>query len=250
VSTTDANRGFQKIYAADGKSLLSDGWWDPKELLGVLNRCIGDETGNFWAGKRVLDIGANSCGLSVEIARRGASLVCVEPDVRAIDRFNQVRPQLAPERLEIEVNQGTLKDALGWKKTFDAVLFLGLLYHFKYPQYIINSLATIPSRALFISTQCTAGDGLSMVNRLQEMPARMRATMTELTGWHLTRNLLKRMLEDAGYKNVREGSDPSMTFANKPTHITNSTYMFAERQDLVSRSSDDNADEFLKYYPR
>jgi SAM-dependent methyltransferase len=246
---SDITRGFQKIYANDGKTIIQDGWWDPISIMSILNNCIGDIEPNFWNGKKVIDIGSNTCGLSVEIARKGAKVTAVEPDQRAIGRFREALPSLSQENLQIELKENTLKDVLSWEKSYDVILFLGLLYHFKYPQFIINALSTIPHRWLFISTQCTSKSGLVQVNRLEEMPERMRVNMSEMTGWHLSRPLLFQMLHDAGWTNIREGSDPKLHFSNKPQSITNSTYLIAERTAPI-RAQSDALEELYKFYPR
>jgi SAM-dependent methyltransferase len=249
INEVDSNRGFQKIYAADGISLLSEGWWDPKKILATLDQSIGYGDPDFWRGKRVIDIGANSCGLSIEIARRGAKVVAIEPDSRATDRYRMATAALAPEGLELEVRDGVLEDVVSARESCDIILFLGLLYHFKYPHFIIQSLASLPHRWLLLSTQCTDKAGLVQVNRLEEMPERMRMTMTGMTGWHLSRELLTQSLMDAGYRSVREGSDPKIHFKNKPRDVTNSTYVCAEREHSDGGPRD-VISELYKYYPR
>ncbi len=229
--------------------MLSEGWWDPKKIMETLDKSIGHNDAGFWRGKRVIDIGANSCGLSIEIARRGASVLAIEPDMRATDRYHLVKGALESEGLNLEVRNGVLEDLVRSPEDCDVILFLGLLYHFKYPHFIIKTLASIPHLWLLLSTQCTDQHGLVQVNRLQEMPERMRITMTEMTGWHLSRELLTQSLIDAGYQRVSEGSDPKYHFKNKPKEITNSTYICAKR-DIYDSGSKDIMGELFKYYPR
>jgi len=245
----DASRGFQKIYSKDGSRVISDGWWDPKKILSVLDLAIGDGASEFWQGKRVIDIGANSCGLSVEMARRGAHVLAIEPDAHAITRYRAVAEELAQENLALEIRPGTLEDVVKAKMSSDVVLFLGLLYHFKYPQFIVQRLASLQHKYLFISTQCTQRTGLVQVNRLEEMPERFRATMTAMTGWHLSRDLFMQTLVDAGYQNVREGSDARFNFTNTPRELTNSTYMLGTRIESTPCDSDELT-ELYRYYPR
>lgn len=248
----EETRGFQKIYSRDGSSLLVDGWWDPKVILSILERSIGTNNQDFWRGKKVIDIGANTCGLSVKIARRGGNVVAIEPDIRATNRYQRIVKDIEPEGLNIEVRNGVLEDVIRSQESCDIILFLGLLYHFKYPHFIIRSLASLSHRWLFLSTQCTDKTGLIQVNRLQEMPERMRATMKGMTGWHLSRELLFQSLVEAGYNNIQEGSDPLIHFWNKPAnekHITNTTYVCAERDSSDGGAKDIYGDMF-KYYPR
>lgn len=245
----DKDRGFQRIYSQDGESLIQEGWWDPKLILSTLEKATGHNETNFWEGKKVLDIGSNSCGLSIEIARKGASVVAIEPDPRAISRYKEALPFLKEENLQIELKEGTLEDALNSGESYDVVLFLGLLYHFKYPQFIVKSLSKIPHHWLFISTQCTSREGLVQVNRMEELPERMRISMTEMSGWHLSRELFVQILKDAGYSNIQEGSESSSNFTNTPRSITNSTYLSAKKTS-TDKSFNNALDELYKFYPR
>ncbi|WP_371820571.1 class I SAM-dependent methyltransferase [Synechococcus sp. A10-1-5-1] len=246
------NRGFQTIYSPSHLTKYFDGWWDPLALLSLLDLSLssaGEDPHTFWYGKSILDIGSNTCGLSVELARRGAKVHCVEPDDRAHVIYSNTMNLLSVESLQIELTKGTLEDCLNSGRSYDVVLFLGLLYHFKYPEYVISAIASkIPHNTLFISTQCTHLEGLVSVNRLQEMPERLRKTMNHLTGWHLSRQLLKQILVDLGYTQIHEGSDPSVSFLNKPKDVTNSTYLYAHKDSKVTPF--DTQSELLKYYPR
>ena len=57
--------------------VLIQGEYDPQHMFAILS--AGDPA--YWRGKRVLDVGANTCGLSVEIARAGAAeVIALEPD--------------------------------------------------------------------------------------------------------------------------------------------------------------------------
>ena len=69
-------KGCQNIYSRDGE-IIFNGGWDSRELYKAVT---GDLSESYWLGRRVLDIGANTSGLSVEIARRGATVVAAEPD--------------------------------------------------------------------------------------------------------------------------------------------------------------------------
>lgn len=248
----EETRGFQRIYSRDGSSLLVDGWWDPKVILSILERSLGANSQDFWRGKKVIDIGANTCGLSIEIARRGANVVAIEPDIKALNRYQRIAKDIEPECLKLEVRNGVLEDVIRSQESSDVILFLGLLYHFKYPHFIIQSLASLRHRWLFLSTQCTDKSGLLQVNRLEEMPDRLRVTMNGMTGWHLSRDLLFQSLLDAGYNNINEGSDPLIHFKNKPAserHITNTTYICATRESFNGATKDIYEDIF-RYYPR
>jgi hypothetical protein len=69
------HRGCQTIFSSFGDIVFA-GEWDPKALLAALSR----RDAAYWIGKRVLDSGANTSGLSIEIARSGARVLAIEPD--------------------------------------------------------------------------------------------------------------------------------------------------------------------------
>jgi len=157
------NKGCQSFFDGNGRCKFV-GEWDPTEIYSVLTI----EGNSFWDGKRVLDIGANTCGLSVEIAKRGASVVALKPDAygntfgKSRDIVNDV---VATEKLDLQVIPKGLYDAHE-HKGFDVVLCLGLLYHFRYPQLTLDYLSTLKMDYLYLSTQVHPGESLSLVNRL------------------------------------------------------------------------------------
>lgn len=65
----------QTIYENNGDTLFN-GEWDSKKL----NEAITAGNPNYWKGRTVLDLGANTGGLSLELARMGAKVTAAEPD--------------------------------------------------------------------------------------------------------------------------------------------------------------------------
>ncbi|MEZ5995302.1 MAG: methyltransferase domain-containing protein [Hyphomonadaceae bacterium] len=222
--------GCQSIYSAQGAELFP-GQWDPRALY----RAVTGEDGAYWRGRRVLDIGANTSGLSVEIARHGASVCAAEPDPyrnsKAIAR-DTLESVIADERLELElVDDGLFQvSRLG---RFDTVLCLGLVYHFRDPQYVLDYLSTLDMADLIISEQTYAGDELVLVNRkdARVLPAAFWDNHKEpISGWHPTRALFERMLEAAGFGDVTPLTDPSVNFPAKPAPgLTNAAYYRARK---------------------
>jgi hypothetical protein len=69
------------------------------------------------------------------------------------------------EGLKLLVKKLGLFDAQQFKG-FDVVLCLGLLYHFRYPQLVLDYLSTLEMDWLFLSTQVHPGTSLFMFNRV------------------------------------------------------------------------------------
>jgi SAM-dependent methyltransferase len=238
-------KGCQTIYNLHGDRVF-DAEWDPLELY--LTLTCGDD--GFWNGKKVLDIGANTCGLSIEIARRGAEVVALEPDpynvTYALSK-SIVDEIVEKEKLKLTVIKAGLFQAHDYKG-FDAVLCLGLLYHFRYPQLILDYLSTLEMEWLFLSTQVHPGDELVLVNRVEpsiKFPENFFNPSIILTGWHPTRPLLAKMLYCSKFDDVQSLTDQPYVFPQKQPGLTNSAYFRARRVGIV-----DPLIAMSEFYPR
>lgn len=239
------NKGCQSILGADGEAVFLGEW-----NSALLYKTLTDGDDAFWRGKRVLDIGANTCGLSVEIARRGADVIALEPDPynncfaksqRHVDEIVRY------ESLQLKVVRKGLFDAQEYKG-FDVVLCLGLLYHFRYPQLVLDYLSTLEMEWLFLGTQVSPGESLTLMNRVDQsipFPQGFYTESTVLSGWHPTRSLLEKMLEWAGFTDVVSLTDTKYSFPSKPVGLTNSAYYRCRRTSVV-----DPSQAMAEYYPR
>ena len=207
------------------------GQWDPVALF----EAISGDTPQYWSGRRVLDIGANTFGLSVEIARAGASVVAIEPD--PYDWYfklvgNIVHKIIADETLDLTLHRAGLFDAPQFG-TFDSVLLLGIIYHFRDPQFVLDFLSSLDVKDVIVSTQTASGDDLSLRNRRDDgtMPAGFYSDEIVLSGWHPTHALFRKMLEWAGFGEITALTDPSVNFPGKPAvGLTNSAYYRATKK--------------------
>jgi tRNA (mo5U34)-methyltransferase len=102
-------------------------------------------------GKRVLDVGAWNGGFSFECERRGASEVVAfsleDPNTSGFNRLKAVLGSKVSYVLDSVYNLGP--DALG---QFDIVLFLGVLYHLRYPLLAADKLRSVTRGELLIET--------------------------------------------------------------------------------------------------
>lgn len=220
----------QTIYSETG-DVLFPGQWDSRGLFNAIT--VGKE--EYWKERKVLDIGSNTSGLSVEIARRGAHVVAAEPDPRKNNRFRckgLLDEIVENESLQLEFVNNELFEVhdLG---SFDTVLCLGLLYHFRDPQYVLDYLSSIDMNDLILSTQTCEGDGLQMLNRAEKglLPLlAQKARSDRPSGWHMTHSMLRRMMEWAGFTDITPLGDTNINFPNKPSkRITNSAYYRAKK---------------------
>lgn len=220
--------GSQSIYASNG-DLLLEGGWNPKEILKVLS-CGAPE---FWKNKTVLDIGANTAGLSLEIARLGASVCATEPSAIRQNMTRRIIEDLVKsEGLNLTLANKDIFDskALG---QFDVILCLGLLYHFRYPQYILDFLSTFGGKYLFISSQTHDGEDLSMINRKQILPKHVLNDSIILKGWHPSHRTLRSMIRLAGFSDIVLLTDREYNMPGFPKIMTNSAYYRAKFDQVM-----------------
>jgi tRNA (mo5U34)-methyltransferase len=125
------------------------------------NHPLGDFPANFFAhfahvipndlsGWTVLDIGCNGGFYSFEMKRRGAERVLGVDH----DPVYLAQARYAGDRLGLDVEFRHLDvydiDLVGEK--FDLVLFLGVLYHLRYPLYALEKVAGVVRRRLVFQT--------------------------------------------------------------------------------------------------
>ena len=101
------------------------------------------------AGASVLDVGGNSGYFSLQMKLRGAGrCVMVEP----IPEFAK-QARFVFSQFDVRVKL-VLEDVhtycLTTSERFDYVLFLGLFYHLRYPQLVLDRLAQMTRRRLFL----------------------------------------------------------------------------------------------------
>ena len=140
-------------------------WFHNLDLCGVKtapNHFLGDYPSVKWnrfahaipadlRGKSVLDIGCNAGFYTFELARRGAEVVGIDHDERYLE---QARWAAAIFELEDHVDfrrLGVYSLAHGDER-YDLVLFLGVLYHLRYPLLALDLLAEKVDRLLVLQT--------------------------------------------------------------------------------------------------
>lgn len=177
-----------------GGGVFTPGTRDQGITFGIYQRFLPAQL----TGLRVLDLGANACGLSVEFAKRGASVLAIENGGGYVQQARLVLSELGLSE-KVEIQQADLFDSRQFGE-FDIVCYVGLSYHIRYPQLALDMLGWVlkPDGHLLASTQTVAGDALILVNRASRYP-RERG---ELYGWEPTETLFTDMLMQAGFNDV------------------------------------------------
>jgi len=141
----DAERyWFQKIEVLPG--LFSSGWSDPAVEKLPYFGLPEDLT-----GKRVLDIGCAEGFFSFEAEKRGArEVIGIDSFPDSIRRFNITKAARQSNASAYLMNVYDLEPKrLG---TFDVVLFYGVFYHLKHPQYALERIRSICTGDLLFQT--------------------------------------------------------------------------------------------------
>jgi 2-polyprenyl-3-methyl-5-hydroxy-6-metoxy-1,4-benzoquinol methylase len=135
---------FQKIEVIPG--LYSPGWSNPAtEKLPYFG--LPDDL----TGMRVLDIGCAEGFFSFEAEKRGArEVIGIDSFPDSIRRFNIVKSARQSNATAFLMNVYDLEPKrLG---TFDLVLFYGVFYHLKHPQYALERIRSICTGELLFQT--------------------------------------------------------------------------------------------------
>jgi tRNA (mo5U34)-methyltransferase len=107
-------------------------------------------------GKTVLDVGCNAGFYSMEMKRRGAAHVLgIDSDERYLE---QARFAAGVEGLDIELAQRSVYEIDELGQRFDVVLFMGVLYHLRYPLLALDLLRDVVGELLVFQSMLR-GDG-------------------------------------------------------------------------------------------
>jgi tRNA (mo5U34)-methyltransferase len=103
------------------------------------------------SGKTVLDVGGNAGYFSIQMKLRGAEkCILVDPFVEFIRQA-----EFAAKQFNVElnlINEDAHTYCLTTEERFDYVIFLGLLYHLKYPGLVLDRLAEMAKERIFLQS--------------------------------------------------------------------------------------------------
>jgi tRNA (mo5U34)-methyltransferase len=101
------------------------------------------------SGQTVLDIGCNAGFYAQQLRRRGARVVGIDHDEHYL---RQARFAAEVNGLDIEYRLLDTYDVEELDGEFDYVLFMGVLYHLRYPLYALDRVARLPRRRLIVQS--------------------------------------------------------------------------------------------------
>jgi tRNA (mo5U34)-methyltransferase len=102
-------------------------------------------------GWRALDIGCNAGFYSFELARRGADVLAIDCEERYLRQARWARTKLRLDE-HVELRRMQVYELARWTEMFDLVLFLGVLYHLRYPLLALDIVARRTGELLALQT--------------------------------------------------------------------------------------------------
>jgi tRNA (mo5U34)-methyltransferase len=109
------------------------------------------------SGWSVLDIGCNAGFYAFELAHRGAHVLAVDADEHYLRQAHWARERFGLTG-RVELRRLQVWDLVGLDQRFDLVLFLGVLYHLRYPLLALDIVAERVGRLLVLQTLTVPGE--------------------------------------------------------------------------------------------
>jgi tRNA (mo5U34)-methyltransferase len=119
------------------------------QIAGVLDEDL--------SGARALDIGCNAGFYSFGLAARGAEVLAIDADEHYLRQGRWAARQLDPAG-RVRFERMHLYDLVGRDERFDVILFLGVLYHLRYPQLALDLLAPLAGGQMIVQTLTMPSD--------------------------------------------------------------------------------------------
>jgi tRNA (mo5U34)-methyltransferase len=146
---------FHNLHLPDGRQTAAD--HPLGDFPAFKWRQIADALPQDLSGTRALDIGCNAGFYSFELAARGAEVLALDLDEHYLRQGRWAAQQLDPEG-RVEFRQGSVYDLVELDETFDVVLFLGVLYHLRYPLLALDIVAERVGGRLMLQTLTIPGE--------------------------------------------------------------------------------------------
>jgi tRNA (mo5U34)-methyltransferase len=126
-------------------------------------------------GTRALDIGCNAGFYSFQLAARGAEVLALDLDEHYLQQGRWAARFLDPEG-RVEFRQGSVYDLVEVEGSFEVVLFMGVLYHLRYPLLALDVVAEKVGGTLVLQTLTMPGKESARTPEDVEIDERGRLT--------------------------------------------------------------------------
>jgi tRNA (mo5U34)-methyltransferase len=132
------------------------------------------------SGMRALDIGCNAGFYSIALAQRGAQVLGIDVDEHYLRQARWARERFGIGEQQLMLRQMQVYELARLNETFDLVLFLGVLYHLRYPLLALDIVARCTRDLLVVQTLTMPGEEVIVPPRDLALDA--RGAMLE-SGW-------------------------------------------------------------------
>lgn len=109
-------------------------------------------------GMSALDIGCNAGFYSIALAQRGARVLGIDVDPHYLRQAAWARDRFGIDRAQMRLLQMQVYELAHLEEQFDVVLFLGVLYHLRYPLLALDIVAQRTRDLLVLQTLTMPGD--------------------------------------------------------------------------------------------
>ncbi len=139
--------------------------YSPEIRWNLIEPCVPADL----TGKTVLDVGGSAGYFSIQMMKRGAAkCTIIEPFV---EFAAQARFVAEVHGYEIEVvNEDVHTWCLTTEDRFDYVIFLGLFYHLKYPNLVLDRLAEMTRERMYFQSHIVGDEEAAFEGRGNYMP--------------------------------------------------------------------------------
>jgi tRNA (mo5U34)-methyltransferase len=131
------------------------------------------------SGWHALDVGCNAGFYSFELAHRGAEVVAIDADEHYL-RQAQWASGLYGLETQIEFRRSQVYDLGRSEERFELVLFMGVLYHLRYPLLGLDIVAEATTRLLVLQT--LTAPGVEVLNPPEDLSLDERSRLRS-PGW-------------------------------------------------------------------
>jgi tRNA (mo5U34)-methyltransferase len=145
------------------------------------------------SGWRALEIGCNAGFYSFELARRGASVLGIDHDEHYLTQARWAARHFAGLPGSVEFRRLGVYELPSLGETFDLVLFMGVLYHLRYPLLGLDLVAERVRGTLVLQTLTLPGD--EVVEAPDDLTLDERDRLLE-PGWPAMAFVEHRMADD------------------------------------------------------
>jgi tRNA (mo5U34)-methyltransferase len=168
---------FHNLHLPDGRQTAPDhplGDFPAFKWKAVAPHLPADLTG--WSA---IDVGCNAGFYTFELARRGARVTGLDVDEHYLRQARWASEQLGLDA-QVDFRRATVYDLAHTDERWDLVLFMGVLYHLRYPLLALDVVGRRVERLLVLQTLTMPGDERAV--QPSDLPLARRARLRE-PGW-------------------------------------------------------------------